>query len=89
MRLHNFCIDHRISEEHLATMDGKQGLSVPGEGGVPSRWEKKPTFDRDGRPVDYLNWADPAPGGTGADRERTRERLRAALAESGHTRPAL
>ena len=56
--------------------------------GVPSRWGEKPTFVRDGRPVDYLNWTEPAPGGTGADRERTHERLRAALAEKGHTRPA-
>jgi hypothetical protein len=88
MRLHNFCIDHRISEEYLATMNGEEGPSVPGEKGIPSRWGKKPTFDRDGRPVDYLNWTEPAPGGTGADRERTRERLRAALAEKGHTRPA-
>ena len=40
MRLHNFCIDHRISEEHLETMDGEQGLSVPGDGSAPSRWEK-------------------------------------------------
>jgi hypothetical protein len=53
--LHKFCIDHLISEEHLAAMDGNQGLSVLGEVGVPSRWEKKATFDRDGRPVDYLN----------------------------------
>ena len=36
-------------------MDGNQGLSVLGEVDVPSRWEKKATFDRDGRPVDYLN----------------------------------
>ena len=38
MRLHNFCIDHRISEEHLATMNGEAGVSVPGEGEMPSRW---------------------------------------------------
>jgi hypothetical protein len=69
MRLHNFCIDHRISEDYLATINGEEGPIVPGETGIPSRWGGKPTFDRDDRPVDYLNWTKPAPGGTGADRE--------------------
>ena len=39
--------------------------------------------------VEYLNWTNQAPGGTGADREGTRVRLSAAIAERGHTRPAL
>ena len=29
MRLHNYCIDHRIFEQEFAAMDGKQGIPVP------------------------------------------------------------
>ena len=61
MRLHNFCIDHRITEEGLPDMDGQRGRCVPGEPDVvPDRWEKKPFLDRQGRPVEHLNWAKPA-----------------------------
>ena len=46
MLLHNFCIDHRISEDtHIANGLGEV---------QPSRWEKAPRFDADGRPMDYF-----------------------------------
>ena len=90
MRLHNFCIDHRITEEGLPDMDGQRGRCVPGEPDVvPDRWEKKPFLDRQGRPVEHLNWAKPARAGTDSERERTRERLRRALLEVGAARPPL
>ena len=46
MNLHNFCIDHRIAEETNI---------VNGMGEVqPDRWEKAPRFDKDDRPLDYI-----------------------------------
>lgn len=94
MRLHNFCIDQRISEEHLPAMDGEMGIAVPGEPGVVvDRWEKRPVFDREGRPVYALSIVDEAAlsgggGGGGVDANSTRERLRAGVESDGVSRPA-
>jgi len=95
MRLHNYCIDHRISEERLATMNGELGELDPGEADVvPARYTQTPLFDRNDRPVDYLDWNidEPTPGaadtgGVHGDREATRERLRRGVELDGTCRP--
>jgi hypothetical protein len=95
MRLHNYCIDHRISEERLATMNGELGELDPGEADVvPARYTQTPLFDRNDRPVDYLDWNidEPTPGaadtgGVHGDREATRERLRRGVELDGTRRP--
>ena len=46
IRLHNFCIDHNISDD----TEIQQGLGQV----QPGRWERAPVFDREGRPVRYL-----------------------------------
>ena len=46
MNLHNFCIDHNISDD----TEIRQGLGQV----QPGRWERAPLFDREGRPVRYL-----------------------------------
>lgn len=59
MRLHNYCIDHRISEEDLHAMNGEKAIPVPGDytiwdsPGSQSRWRRTPKF-KDGRPVACL-----------------------------------
>jgi len=59
MRLHNYCIDHRISEEDLHAMNGEEAIPVPGDNpnsdppGSRSRWRRTPKF-KDGRPVKFL-----------------------------------
>ena len=86
MHLHNFCIDHNVSED-----------TVVSEGGIskvqPARWAMAPLFDRDGRPVEYL-------ASVLCDTERSRAALRsdvvlkrnelaAAVRECGVVRPPL
>ena len=93
MRLQNFCIDQRISEDDLPAMDGEMGLAVPNEPGITvERWEKRPVFDRDGRPVYALSCDDEAAllgvVGGGFDANSTRERLRAGVESDWVTRPA-
>jgi len=46
IRLHNFCIDHNITDE----TEIQEGLGQV----QPGRWERAPLFDREGRPVRYL-----------------------------------
>ena len=85
MRLHNFCIDSRISEAHLAEMDGLPAVAVPPDGGLEARWEGTPKF-KDGRPVQSLNWNSAGHGGaTGASSARVR--LTQAVEVSGFVRP--
>ena len=31
MRLHNYCIDHRITDEDLHTMNGEEAIPVPSD----------------------------------------------------------
>lgn len=47
MRLHNFCIDHRILDQTVIC----RGLGET----QPGRWELSPRFDEHGRPVEYLD----------------------------------
>ena len=47
MRLHNICIDSRIAEETMLV----NGLGQT----QPGRWEPVPKFDKEGRPVEYLD----------------------------------
>jgi hypothetical protein len=47
VRLHNWCIDHRIKSE----FNEVNGMVL----GPTGRWVPAPRFDRDGRPVEYLD----------------------------------
>ena len=85
MRLHNFCIDGRISETHLAEMDGQPAMAVPPDGGLAARWERTPEF-KDGRPVQNLDWNSGAHGGA-AGTSSARVRLTQAVEEAGFVRP--
>ena len=78
MKLHNYCIDKRIELE-LAECAGETEIQ-------PNRWEPTPNFDRDGRPLDYLNWCDTIPRDRG-NNEAQRQRLIQAIAERGLRRP--
>ena len=66
MRLHNFCIDRRVEEfrpdlvRKTVVENGKSkvvlmGQVDPGDAGVDARFLRYPAFDKDGRPVDYLD----------------------------------
>ena len=90
MRLHNFCIDERISEE-TEIMNGF-GQTQPG------RWQPVPKFDKDGRPVEYLDTGnDPSERPNVRRRAllpndarfRRRDELAAAIQAAGIARPAL
>jgi hypothetical protein len=85
MRLHNLCIDSRISEAHLADMDGQLAMAVPPDEGLGARWERTPTF-KDGRPVEQLDW-NTAPAAGSAGVSSARERLREAVEVAGFRRP--
>ena len=54
MRLHNFCIQRRISEEDLPKMNGEYAVPVPGDFGSKTRWRRTPLY-RDGRPVPFMD----------------------------------
>ena len=83
MRLHNFCIDERISEDTLA-VNGLTNVQ-------PGRWTLTPIFDRDGRPVDYLNTDstshDVRRAATTTAKTVTRDRLITAIGDAGLERP--
>jgi hypothetical protein len=90
MRLHNLCIDERITEETCF----KNGLGEV----QPGRWERVPKFDREGRPVEYLDTAaanapPPEPRmrrAVAADAgKRRQEALAQAIRNAGIARPAL
>jgi len=85
MRLHNFCIDGRITDACLAEMDGTYAVSVPPDAGLEPRWEKTPVF-KDGRPVQNLDWVTAAPVGA-AGTSSARERLAVAVEVAGFVRP--
>jgi hypothetical protein len=63
MRLHNFCIDERLVEE-----DDMPSVQAHVTEVQPDRYCRPPLFDKDGRPVDYLQTAhkdaEGAPHGT-------------------------
>ena len=50
MRLHNFCISERLSESDLPEVYG-----VPRTQVQPGCARRPPVFDKDGRPVDFLD----------------------------------
>jgi len=85
MRLHNFCIDSRITEAHLAEMDGRPAVAVPPDAGLEARWEPTPIF-KDGRPVQSLDWNN-TPASGGAEGSSARERLRQVVEVEGFRRP--
>ena len=58
MRLHNFCIDHRLAEQHLpiyGSMTEIQPEEYLDYGALQARLRQTPKFDRDGCPVDHLD----------------------------------
>ena len=85
-RLHNYCIDWRITEE-TQIVNGLGELQ-------PGRWEMAPKFDRDGRPVvplDTTRTRPPdQPRATATDaRYHRRNELAAAITAVGLRRPQL
>ncbi|MGB1592517.1 MAG: transposase family protein, partial [Promethearchaeia archaeon] len=85
IRLHNFCIDERVSFS-MRTVNGFGQVQ-------PGRWEKMPLFDKEGRPVEQLDIERTGVTGRARDRRRAknarRDRLVELVAASGIKRPAL
>ena len=90
MRLHNFCIDARMEDEwdRAKSMD-ENGLTKV----QPGRWEKTPIFNRDGRPIEYMDiekeTRDIRRDTIQSGAERLRNRLVQAVRDAGLARPAL
>ena len=83
MRLHNFCIDKRIETE----LTEKHGMTEVN----PDRWAHGPKFDREGRPVEYLD-IERTPTSSSALRQSNlsvRDELVRAIKDAGLRRPAL
>ena len=84
MRLHNFCIDRRIEGERLATYGSMTEVQ-------PDRLLPTPHFDKDGRPVHFLD----IERGERPCRpyrqkaSQTRDRLVALIADKGLVRPPI
>ena len=92
MRLHNFCIDKGIDEE------AKSVSIINGRGEVqPDRWRRAPKFDKEGRPVTFLEGANNFRLGSpmlalappDEMRNRNQDRLMQAIKEAGIVRPPL
>ena len=92
MRLHNFCISERLSEGDLPEVYGVRRAQVQ-----PGRARRPPLFDKDGRPVEFLDTCRahdegaPTRGETaqhGAKMAR-RDELAEAVRLSGYKRPRL
>ena len=86
MRLHNFCIDRRI-ETQIAMESGLAKVQ-------PGRWVLSPIFDRNGRPVEYMEHVVRGPpqrhrATEETARTATRDRLAKDIYDLGITRPAL
>jgi hypothetical protein len=89
MRLHNFCIDERLVEE-----DDMPNVQAHVTEVQPDRYCRPPLFDKDGRPVDYLQTAHKdAEGAPPRDRAQgkgerfaRRDELVRAVRESGFKR---
>ena len=89
MKLHNFCINRSIDEERVAKSGAQAEL-------LPGRWEKEPTFDENGRPVEHLDTcrtsdesaAEARARNASGDRNATRLGLVQAIREAGLSRPA-
>ena len=87
MKLHNFCIDRRIHESLLRQKGDYTEVQ-------PRRWVRTPLFDREGRPVEFLDILrtkprPPAHATALALRYAKRDALVQAVADSGLKRPAL
>ena len=85
MRLHNFCIDHNLSED--TRLENGLGCIQPG------RWEVAPIFDREGRPVRMLHGRRAqrlrVPRGRKRDKAARRDILAGIVDASGLCRPAV
>ena len=55
--LHNFCVDQRMIREHRLKCNNNNCVQVqPSMREVSAVWSRKPTFNKRGHPVEYLNW---------------------------------
>ena len=54
--LHNFCIDRRMMMDDKLHKCSSYVKVQPSIGNVQPVWSKRPRFDKDGRPVEHLNW---------------------------------
>ena len=79
MKLHNLCIDHRINLD-LREANGSTEY-------LPDRWAPSPKFDRDGRPVEYLNWETECEDVPDLSHDYMRRTLMSAIKDAGLTRP--
>lgn len=79
MRLHNYCIDRRITLE-LREVNGCTEIQ-------PRVWLPTPLFDDDGRPLDFLDTCDHSAKEPVA-KNSTRNKLKAGLESNGLKRPA-
>ena len=87
MRLHNVCVEMKISDDFAQEQDGMALIQ-------PGRWAKTPRFDRKGRPVDFLTVETdaegrPPPQNPAANRNRKRDELVASIRRAGIQRPQL
>ena len=54
--LHNFCIDRKMCKDDMLISQDNFVKVQPSLGSMSAVWAKQPRFDRQGHPVDYLNW---------------------------------
>ena len=78
IRLHNFCIDQRLSLE-LKDFEGDSEIQ-------PRVWLPTPRVNENGSPLDFLDTYDHSPAPHVA-RSETRDRLRQCLMNEGLRRP--
>lgn len=84
-RLHNFCVDRRLElEADLAAADGSVDVEIQ-----PGEFRRPPSFDKDGRPVDFLETSCEPDYPRSRDKADTskREELEQAVINSGLRRP--
>ena len=88
MKLHNFCINHNITETttfrtYDSASEGPMNFGFcPGDSGIADRWQRAPLFDKDGVPVEFFDTEghhspapapDPLGEGSAAEQRRARQ----------------
>ena len=84
IRLHNFCIDRKLSADHISIDESTSEIQ-------PGRWDKTPRFDKMGRPVDFLTNSTSARLARDRRKDKTdrRDALVQLVADEGLKRPPL
>ena len=81
MRLHNVCVNRRLQQDTLASKDDGREEVFPGH------WLQPPRFDKNGRPVEFLDWVVDAPVDKCVRDGRRENNLRTAIRKEGLVRP--